>query len=630
MSQQIQNILIAPFKTGLDTDTEPWLAPPDSFRDAENVHIKHGYLEKRSGYRLFGTLSNGTRVMGIARYIESDGFKELICFDTLNAYRYDTTTETFVLLDAAGDIFNSLQYDYVHAVNWQSSNLINRLYFTNGKAWNGLTDPNSLNGIRYYSADSSTNTVSFNPSTGGGNTLYGCKMLFTLGGRIIALSTFENDGLATNEFPQRARWCAKQSPSNWNDLTAGGGDYADAATGDQIISAQALQNQLIVFFSNSVWALQPTSDPNKAFRWVRLNNYRACDGKMASVSYDRVAIAIGVRGITATDGSQTQRIDQRIVDFTNNDINRAEFKKVFCYRSYETQRWWTLYPSGESEENNKVLIYDDESKAYTKYDLSLNCLGYGNTDIDYRLSDFSIANNLDYSLNEMGQDTLQDWYFDQTADLFLGGDISGNIYQLDFGAEDIEDTIDATFTTAAWNPYIAEGCDAQMVYVDFYVDTDKATTGKVEFYVNDQDTPYTTQEITFLPNLYFVANVTGVTNTNPCVVTAPEHGLQTGETVYIYGANGMKELNSSGYTITVISDDIFSLNNTDATTWGVYTGGANVYLKEFYQTRTWIRTFAGATGYTHWIKVNLLGGERPFRFHSIKAGFRKRGKRTIN
>ena len=48
--------LIAPFKTGLDTDQEPWLAPPDSFRELDNIHIKHGYLQKRQGYRPFGTL----------------------------------------------------------------------------------------------------------------------------------------------------------------------------------------------------------------------------------------------------------------------------------------------------------------------------------------------------------------------------------------------------------------------------------------------------------------------------------------------------------------------------------------------------------------------------------------------
>ena len=259
----------------------------------------------------------------------------------------------------------------------------------------------------------------------------------------MVLGTWENDGATTTYHPQRARWCAKQDPANWNDVVAGGGDFADAATGDQIVSAQTLQNQIIVFFTNSVWTLLPTADPNKAFRWVRLNSFRACDGKMASVAYDRYAKALGIRGITATDGTETQRIDNRIQQFTIDKINVQEFGKVFCQRSFETLRWWTVYCSEENTENNKALVFDDESGAFTTYSINLNCMGYGNASRDYGLNDFSVINNLDYSLDEMGEDNLQDWYWDETQDILLAGDLTGNIYQLEFGAEDRGETIDA-------------------------------------------------------------------------------------------------------------------------------------------------------------------------------------------
>lgn len=627
----MQPMLIAPFKTGVDTDMEPWLLPPDAFQEADNVHVHHGFLQKRAGYRLFGTLSNGERVMGIARYIQADGTKETLAFDTSNAYLYNSISHAFAILDTGAPVFSSGAYDYIWVANWQSSNVVNRLYFTNGLAWNGSAGAAARNGIRFFSSASTTTTTLFTPSTGGGNTLYGCKLLFTLGQRLVALNTFENAGASTENFPQRARWCAKQSPANWDDVTAGGGDFADAGTGDQIVSAQALQNQIIVFFTNSVWALIPTSDPNKAFRWVRLNSYRACDGKMASVAYDRYVIALGIRGITATDGTETQRVDNRILDFTNSAINLAEFGKVFCLRSYETERWWTLYSGVEAEENDKSLIYDDESKAFTNYSINLNCLGYGNADRDYTLQDFSVVNDLYYSLDEMGDDTLLDWYFDQNQDILLGGDITGNIYELEFGAEDEETSIDATFTTAAWNPYQSEAREAQMSYVDFYVDTDKETTATVDFYKNDQVSPYISQQITFLPNLNFVSLITSITNASPAVVFSPNHGLVTGQTVYIYGSLGMKEINSgNGNIITVLTDNSFSLDGIDSTAYGTYTGGGKVYLREFYQTKTWVRAYGGGIGYLHWVKLTLRGGERPFRFHAIKPSFRPRGRRTIN
>ena len=634
----LEPTLIAPFRTGLETDAEPWLAPPDSFTVADNVHIHHGYLQKRSGYRLFSYLSSGKRVMGLVRHLDSTGDKKLLAFDTVGVYIFNEVSHAFDKLDLPDTIFSSGDSDYICGANWQSSNIVNRLYFTNGLAWNGGAGAAARNGIRYYQADAPTVTTLFTPTTGGGNTLYGGKLLFTLGQRLIVLSTFENVGGLTTAHSQRARWCSKQNPANWDDLVAGGGDFADAATGDQIVSAQTLQNQIIVFFTNSVWALLPTPDPNKAFRWIRLNNYRACDGKMASVAYDRYVVALGIRGITATDGTETQRIDNRIQDFTINNINIEEFGKVFCFRSYETLRWWTLYSGVESEENNRALIYDDDSKAFTTYTIALNCMGYGHSDYDYGLDDFTVLNSLDYSLDVMGDDTLLSWYWDKGQDILLGGDLYGSIYRLELGSHDFlsgqqsaDPDIEVQLVSASWNPYQAEGREAQMPYIDFYVDTDKKTNGTVDFYVNDQLTPYVSQDITFFPNLNFVTSIAAISKANPCNVNAPNHGLTTGITVYIYQVSGMDVINSgNGYVITVVDSNNFTLDGIDSSAFEAYTGGGGVYLREFYQTKTWIRAYGGGTGYLHKIRIRLTGGERPFRFHAFKPYFKRRGKRTIN
>src|SRR5690606_36266950 len=143
-------------------------------------------------------------------------------------------------------------------------------------------------------------------------------------------------------------------------------------------------------------------------------------------------------------------------------------------------------------------------------------------------------NNLDFSLDQMGDDTLQDWYWDETQDILLGGDLVGNIYQLELGSEDVGQPINAEIFSAAWNPYQAEGKEAQMSYIDFYVDTDKETTGTVEFYKNDEVSPYASQEINFLPNLNFLASINNIDQSNPCLVEAAQHGLSTGRVIYIY------------------------------------------------------------------------------------------------
>ena len=707
----LQPLLLAPFRTGLDTDLEPWIAPPDSFTVADNVHVHHGYLEKRSGFRVFAQMvstdtaltitgitqanpgevttsgphglmtgdlvyiagvvgmtevndltftitvtgattftigvdtttftpygSAGTaaqvipstdRVMGIWRFLEADGTKETLAFNTTRANKYDGVTNSFEVLDAA-PIMSGSEYDYIVATNWQSTDIVNRLYFTNGKAYDGT----SLDGIRYYDASGTANTTtSFTPNLNSGGTriLYGGKLLFVIKQRLVVLNTFERDtgaGTTTN-FPQRARWCQAQGPSNWNDVSPGGGGFVDAPTGDQILSAQQIQDQIIVQFTNSVWTLRPVPDPALPFRWDKINDFRACDGKMATVGYDRDVKALGVRGITATDGVETQRIDGRIEDFTVDEINVDEFQKVFCQRSYNKQRWWTLFPRNEDTENSAALILDDESRAFTTYSINMNCLGYGNFGQDFGLDDFTAANNLDISLNDLSEETLQSYFWQDNQETFLGGNITGTVMVMETEGDDNGTEITTEIFSAGWNPFKEQGIEAQMSYIDFFVDADSVTTATIEFYKDNDQSPYLSQPLDFLPNLNFISPVIGATQTNPVSINSPSHGLSTGDVVYIYLVEGMVEVNGGPHTITVTNANNFTLDGVDGTGYGAYTTGGQVVEREFYKTKTWKRAYAGGIGYEHRMKFTSSGNDSPFRIHAFKPYFKPRGTRTV-
>lgn len=619
--------LIAPFQTGLNTDLSPWIDSPDAFVETTNFHIKHGAVEKRDGFILFASLSQGLRVMGIGRYIAADGTSKTLAWDTTRAYRYNVGTLSFDIMDAAS-IMSSSDTDYINFVNWQATGGVNRLYFTNGKAYDGV----SVDGIRYYDDTAGLTTTLFTPNlnTGGTRILWGSKLIFSLKQRLIALSTFERDtgtGTTTTYY-QRARWCKAQNPGNWDDTVAGGGGFVDAPTGDQIISARALQDKIIVLFTNSVWALVPLSDPALPFRWVKLNNFRSCDGKMASIGYDRYVASVGIRGIVASDSNQTQRIDERIESFVGDEINVGQFGKVFCERDYANKRWWTLYTSANSTENNKALIYDDDSKSYSIYEISLNCLGYGNQSQDFGLDDFT--GTYDYALENMNEETLYSYYWQDTQEIFLGGDTSGNIYILNTQGDDAGSNIDFVLKTASWNPFQKEGLEVQMPYIDIYVQSALGTRATVDFFKNAAKTPYKTQSFDFLPNIGFICTINNITNANPANVNAPSHGLSTGDTIYIYNVEGMTQLNSLSFTITKVDENNFTLDGVDSSAYGTYTAGGVVGRRSFYKDRIWKRVFAGGIGNEHSIRITSSGIDKPIKIHALKPYFKPKAKREIN
>ncbi len=69
--------------------------------------------------------------------------------------------------------------------------------------------------------------------------------------------------------------------------------------------------------------------------------------------------------------------------------------------------------------------------------------------------------------------------------------------------------------------------------------------------------------------------ITGITQANPGVITAPYHGLSTGREVFLAGLSGMTELNGRLVTITVLTADTFSIG-IDTTSFGAFTADDGV------------------------------------------------------
>lgn len=582
----------------------------------------------------------GNRIMGLERYVDSSNVKQLLAFDTLRASIYDSVSELFLPLDTA-DIFTAGNENYVNTANWASTasstaSTLFRLYFTNGVSNAG----GSTDGIRVYDPSVSTTTTGqFNPTINGGNEIRGCKLIFPMRQRLVLLHTFEGG----NSYPQRARWSQAQNPggtggsyplsfsTEWDDSTAGRGGFVDAPTGEQIVSAEFLQDQLIVFFTESVWTLRATPDPALPFRWDRINSFRACDAPQGTSSFDRYITAFGLRGITATDGVETKRWDQRIEDFVHDEVNGNEFGKVYSKRSFTTRRFWTLYPSTESTDADHALIYDDESGAFSKYQIDMNVLGYGGVSKDYELSDFPSAaddSGLPVTLSDASDQTLNSYVWDESSEIFIGGDRAGAVFILETDGDDQTAEISFEIESAAWNPWIKEGAQAQMGYMDVFVDTVQTAEVLYEFYKNNDETPYTTHSSDLLPNLIEKAEIGSITQASPGVVVANSHGLSDGQEIYIYKVKGMVEVNGGPYTVTVVDDNSFSIGE-DSSAFTAYTTGGVITELPFERGKTWKRIYAGGTGYQHKVKITSIGVDEPLRIHAFMPWFRKTGRRTI-
>lgn len=131
-----------------------------------------------------------------------------------------------------------------------------------------------------------------------------------------------------------------------------------------------------------------------------------------------------------------------------------------------------------------------------------------------------------------------------------------------------------------FNPFQGAGKQFKLSFIDFQMDANllspaiAATT--IQLFVNS----YLGEQANLIATNQELVNssqapgfITGATKANPCEITSPDHSLISGTLIYIANVQGMTQLNSAIYEITVVDANHFTLNNTDSTAFSTYTTG---------------------------------------------------------
>ncbi len=131
-----------------------------------------------------------------------------------------------------------------------------------------------------------------------------------------------------------------------------------------------------------------------------------------------------------------------------------------------------------------------------------------------------------------------------------------------------------------FNPFQGSGKQFKVSFIDFQMDANIASPAiaatTIQLFVNS----YLGEQANLINTNQELINssqgcgfITGATQENPCKITSPDHSLTTGTLIYIANVQGMTQLNSAIYSITVVDANNFTLDNTDSTGFSAYTTG---------------------------------------------------------
>jgi len=319
----------------------------------------------------------GLPVMGLpTRELTASNAEQAIAFDTVYAYAYNNTTNSYNEF-IAGTTWQGSNSDFFWAENYWSDASGTLFWVTNFNV--GVArDP-----IRYADGAGATWTT-FAPLVNGGSRLEQCKMLIGYRNRLISLYTYEGANLAAaTKNPQRARWSQNGDPTDqvngWLETTPGRGGFVDAPTSEAIISACLVKDLLIVRFERSVWKLRYTGNELLPFVWERINSEFGSDGRFTEVPFDVGPIAVGSRGIVQTDGVNALRIDNIIPDevFSFHNENSGP-ERIHGIRDFDEQVVYWCFPNDDENGTfpNRTLLYNYRDTSWAVFRDSFTCFGY--------------------------------------------------------------------------------------------------------------------------------------------------------------------------------------------------------------------------------------------------------------
>lgn len=342
---------------------------------------------------------------------------------------------------------------------------------------------NNVDPIRFFNGSTTAGWADLVPTVSAGVTMTKALIVLPYKGQLVALNTTEGGVVRGN----RARCCQLGTPfiasaptgfSNdanaWRSDIPGKGFFTDADTSERIVSAEIIQDVLIVGFQFSTWRLTYTGNPTQPFIWERINTQLGSEGTFSIIPFDEKALMISRRGIVGASFNDVQRIDLEIpdtVDDFETGVIGEGLNRVHGIRDFQRRLVYWIY--GDQEQNaqtpNRVLCFNYQDNTWSTFNQSFTCLGNYKKTTDNTWSTWTSPWVGDSS-------TWSSPLSQQNALLIVAGAADSRIWSI--MDEDVSTDNGANYniviTTNLINPYFAVGKRCKLAFYDLYLQT----TGK--------------------------------------------------------------------------------------------------------------------------------------------------------
>lgn len=441
---------ITGFETGVDDSGVNYLSPLDSFQNIVNGFIYRQVLQSRQGVGFFSPrLANNTRIFGIFEHTLPNSTKELLAFDKNFLYKFNTGTGVFDPIPFAGSMaaytgFNITAKDlYVSGTSYPTATNGARFVFTG----EGITANGAGSAVFFYNGTDVRDFTSVvdNPNYAAppGGALNSASYVLWFNERL----NFIVPVIAGVEYNQGVLYSGIRTTSgNGDKFNVAGSGLFQADTYQNITGATILGQIMVLNFDRMAYVLEKTRDAFNPYFGRAIPGVLGTNAKFSAISWNDIVDSIGKTGVLGTDGRQNLRADNKIPNFTREDMDQINFNLTYGgFDRINNQFLWAYKKSETSgSTQDSVLVRNYEENTWSTFDQRFSVLGQTDLGLNKTWDDIDeTSGNPSWARWDTTEEIWDRIGLGLAVQKTLAGDDLGFIYELNQDYDDYFTTISA-------------------------------------------------------------------------------------------------------------------------------------------------------------------------------------------
>jgi len=179
---------------------------------------------------------------------------------------------------------------------------------------------------------------------------------------IIAFGCDPQDDLGTQD-PLMIRFSHQESATTWESTATNTAGSLRLGSGSEIICAIETRQQVLVFTDVSLHSMQFLGPPF-TFGINQISKNITIMSPLVAKASDDVVFWMGKEDFYVYDG-RVQKLPCTVRSYVFSDFNLQQKEKSFAALNSSFGEVWWFYPSGDSSENDRYVIYNYQEQAWS-------------------------------------------------------------------------------------------------------------------------------------------------------------------------------------------------------------------------------------------------------------------------